>query len=409
MQPMVIYLRGRDGLQPDPAKARHYLEAAVEAGDGKAPTVLARATLSGDLPGDRARAAALLKQQITAGRDVGAAAAALGSFYMKGGGGIAADPAKARAYLEQAIASGQEKAVLSLGRSLLRGDGVAMDRSAGARLLESVAESDRGRAPGIYLDIGKAFMGGEPPDPRNGRAYLERAAQLGSAKALVELGRAALAGKFGANGGSLAIGYFQKAISAGESGAVTRLADIYIGGKGGVAKDVRAGLRLLSQAADAGDAAAMRQMISIYLLGVRGQVSKDFGRARSVFEAYRHVAEPDEVRTQAMLIEAAQLSGRLFGNRNAGLESILSLYMDINPAKRGPAAQQLLRINREAAVFIAQAILKSAGFYTGAVNGVYAPDTIDAIQKACRAGGSGKCGPKTLHGDTFGFIARNFS
>lgn len=31
------------------------------------------------------------------------------------------------------------------------------------------------------------------------------------------------------------------------------------------------------------------------------------------------------------------------------------------------------------------------------------------IQKACRAGGEGKCGPKTLHSDTFGFIARNYS
>jgi hypothetical protein len=87
----------------------------------------------------------------------------------------------------------------------------------------------------------------------------------------------------------------------------------------------------------------------------------------------------------------------------------MAMFVDVPKERRAYAAQQLFRINRDAAIYLTQSLLKSAGLFAGNANGVYAPDTIDAIQKACRAGGEGQCGPKTLHGDTIGFIARNYS
>lgn len=92
---------------------------------------------------------------------------------------------------------------------------------------------------------------------------------------------------------------------------------------------------------------------------------KDVGSAREIFEQYRRVAEPDDVRTQALLIEAADGVGGLFQRKDAAFQQIWAMYMDISKPKRAYATQQLLRVNREAAVFVAQFILKSAGFYGG--------------------------------------------
>ena len=67
----------------------------------------------------------------------GAAAYELGSFFMRGGNRVAADPQKARKYLEQAIAAGHSFAPFALGRALLRGYGVLADVKAGMGLLEA--------------------------------------------------------------------------------------------------------------------------------------------------------------------------------------------------------------------------------------------------------------------------------
>lgn len=402
-----LYLKGANGVPANPAKAKRYLEIAAEAGDKRASTTLGRAILRGELPGSASAAVAMLRLQIADGRDVATAAFELGQFYLKGGDGIAADAAKANRYLEQAGVAGRKDASLSLGKSLLKSDKPG-DRDAGAALLDQAAANDPASAASLYLAIGKAYLGAEPSDPRRARIYLERAAAAGSADAWVELGRAAADGKFGQNGGQAAIAYYQRAIAAGASSAYTRLARIYIDGKGGVRKDVRSGMDVLRQASNAGNADAMRELMAIYLTGIKRQVNKDIGEARRIFQQYQRVASAADVKVQALLIEAAD-GGGLFQGRDAAFRRVMAMFVDVPKERRAYAAQQLFRINRDAAIYLTQSLLKSAGLFAGNANGVYAPDTIDAIQKACRAGGEGQCGPKTLHGDTIGFIARNYS
>ncbi len=128
-----------------------------------------------------------------------------------------------------------------------------------------------------------------------------------------------------------------------------------------------------------------------------------------MFDQYRRFASADDARVHALIIDAAEGTAGFFQNRSETFRNVLAQYMNLPREKRAYAAQQLLRVNRDAAIFVTQTLLRSAGYFSGEVNGVYAPETIDAIARACRAGGEGKCGPKTLHGDTIGFIARNLS
>ena len=67
----------------------------------------------------------------------------LGEQYLTGTG-VAADPVKARSYLEQAVAAGDVTAQRKLGVALIKGEGLAKDTAKGLALLEAAAAKDVG-------------------------------------------------------------------------------------------------------------------------------------------------------------------------------------------------------------------------------------------------------------------------
>ena len=403
-----FYLRGGAGVPADSRKARTYLGEAVSQGYQRAQFVLGQALLHGS-GADPQAGIKMLQEQIAKGNDVGAAAYELGAFYLDGSDTFRPDGPKALAYLEQAIAAGKKDARLLLGRALIRGD-IAGDLQKGAGLLESWITDNADRSSWVMIELGRFFLSGDPAvDPQKGRQYLERAADAGNSAAFLELASAELDGRLGTPDGAAAIAFYHQAMAAGSGSATVGLARVYLSGKGGIKQDARAGMQVLTTAADAGSPEAIRELISISLRGIRHQLSVNLGAARTWLDRYKTVADPDDFTVQRLLVEAADGSTSLFQSKDVVFRELLQVYDALPMSKRRDAMRQLFSINRNAAIFIAQTLLSSAGLYSGPVNGLFSPDTITAFHKACSKGGEGKCGSKSLHVDTVGFIALNFS
>ena len=187
-----LYLKGTKGIRPDGRKARAYLEQAAAAGKSDAVVTLARALMRGDgVPVDVAAGVDLLDQQIAAGKNIGAIAFELGSHYLKGGDGFAADPVQAKAYLERAAASGHGYAPILLGLSMIRGEGVPLDVEAGIAILES--QTDHGAsAANAAFELGLLYLNGSNAisrDTERARTYLEKATAAGHESAPIEIRR----------------------------------------------------------------------------------------------------------------------------------------------------------------------------------------------------------------------------
>lgn len=128
------------GTAQDYAGAAKWYQLAVDGGDSSAMIDLGQLHEDGHgVPRDYAKARALYEQATDAGD--ARALTNLGWLADRGLGGFALDHVLANDYYRRAIEAGEPQAMNNLGESLLRGEGIALDKAAGLALVEQAYDA----------------------------------------------------------------------------------------------------------------------------------------------------------------------------------------------------------------------------------------------------------------------------
>ena len=156
----VLYLVGAPGVAPDPAQAAPLLERAAAAGEEPAAILLGTLYRDGrGVAADGLRAEALLLPPAEGGS--GWALRELGELYRLGAPGLAADPARALAAFESAIAAGNGYAALDRARLA-----ASLGELPAAELLRLyLAAADSGLDGSLAEGLNHYALAGQPYDP----------------------------------------------------------------------------------------------------------------------------------------------------------------------------------------------------------------------------------------------------
>lgn len=253
-------LLAAEGAARNPARAALILEDAVNAGIVACLVPLGDLYRRGDgVEADPARAEALYQEALAAG-NVRDAAMALGLLYQRG---PLRDPEKAIASFERASAAGSTVAPAVLGAIYQSGDGVPAD-AARARFWYEVALSAGNEADGAY-GLGQILRFGPQQDGPAALAYFERALAAGNQEALVQIGRMYRRGDGIPADPAKAEAYFQRALVAGfQADAAYGLGMLY---RRDPLRAPRLAVGYLGLAAAVGNDAAMVELGEMYRLG----------------------------------------------------------------------------------------------------------------------------------------------
>ena len=246
--------------------AQEWLRKAEANGVPNARFVLGRALLSGEIPGDPAEGLRIVASFAQAGSSL--AMMDLGRA-MRDGRTIPRDREAARRWFENAMAAGDPAAQPALASMLY--DEAA---SGGSIRLSDLREAADLGHPGAMSRLGRIYLRGEgiPPNPIQGRIWLERAVEAGNVHAAQTLGSAYLRGDHGlARDPAGARRLLEMGVAAGERSAERDLGYALIApDESGFEPDLERGLRLVTLAARKGDVYAMELLGKTYLEGGRG-------------------------------------------------------------------------------------------------------------------------------------------
>ncbi|HTJ56896.1 MAG TPA: hypothetical protein VL418_04940 [Devosiaceae bacterium] len=304
-----LYFTGEAGTV-DAAKARHWLDVAIN-GVGEDPEQrVAVATAMLDAPGPDLpiRAVAMLKEMAKSG--VSEAERLLGAAYLSGKG-VAANPTEGLDHYAKAITLGNAAARVELADILATGNGTKADPDRAAALYHEAL----GNAPDdarANLGLGRLYSVGRPgrPDPSSALLYYRRAAQSGDPAGEVALGKAYLNGSGVAEDAGVAAQWLRSAAEQGSQEAEMLLAGIHSAGTVGeinpeaafalnygaanrnyipamigtadalisgfgVSQDADAGVAWLERAASLGSNEAMYGLYQVYSAGLAGPADNE--------------------------------------------------------------------------------------------------------------------------------------
>lgn len=163
-----------------------------------------------------------------------------------------------------------------LGRSFERASSFADAKA----WYEKAAEAGSAAA---MVNLGALYANarGVTQDFAAARGWLEKAAAAGNGAAMSNLGSLYVNGQGVKQDFATALGWYEKSAAAGFTAALNNLGVLYASGRG-VKQDFEAARSWYEKAAAAGDAAGMTNLAFLYEIGVGGQ--KDSAKARSWFE-----------------------------------------------------------------------------------------------------------------------------
>ena len=266
----VLFLRG-EGVSADPSLGRRYLERAVAQGHKWARIRLGIALIIGDvLPADKAAGLALLTPIAKADDADADVLFQLGNLLLTGGGGVEADPQRARGYLERAVELGHKWARIRLGVALIKGDRPA-DKVAGVALLTPLAEADDADAD-VLFHLGNLLLAGGDgvtADPQQARGYLERAVELGNKWARIRLGIALIKGVELPADGAAGVALLTPLAGAEDANddVLFQLGNLLLTGGSGVAADPQRARGYLERAVELGNKWARIRLGTVLLRG----------------------------------------------------------------------------------------------------------------------------------------------
>jgi TPR repeat protein len=273
------------------------LRQAVANGDPVATYYLALALLDGDEP-DPPRAVELLAAASSAG--IAAAASRLGVLYAAGEV-VAQDYAEAARWYEISGRAGDNASVYNLAFLHLRGLAVAHDAERAVGLLSGLA--DRGFLPAAEALFAQ-YQSGEylAPDPEKARAWLQRAASLGSTEAARIEARERLERGGTETDRAAARVLLERAAASGDINAQIELGRFLQFGVDGEKPDMMAAQAWMERAAGSGSAEALA-----WLGDVHRQQLTEKSRPDVAEQYYRLAIERGHIGAMLML---AQLKSR---------------------------------------------------------------------------------------------------
>lgn len=367
----IEYSRDRGSLPLDYAKAVSYLEQAAALGRPEAYMVLAdlHRRESGGLP--RAKALDYLRAAAYAGLEQ--ALMPLAEALRRGIYGEPDVPASIP-YYEAALAAGNTAAARQLTAIYRAGTGGPDDGAMLARYLGITADTGDNPARRALADL---YLKGVavPSDPALAERYLRAALADGDEAAGPILATALLRGQLGAGREAEAVPLLQAAFDAGNIAVAAPLADAYARGRG-VTADLPKAIGILRAGADGDDAAAKAALLNLYVRGSGRDLPPNPAAARSLYAAI-----PDHARTPAILANGAILAAH--GRSLDDYALMWTRFKELDATQQARAGQQILRINRNAYVYMLQSLLAERGHYSGAMSGLLTASTISAVNAFC--------------------------
>jgi len=401
----LIWDQGEDG---DPSAGRLALETAVKDGDVEASRVLGRHLIYGWVfEKDVSRGLKLLTNAADAG-DV-TAKTQLAMILLFGAAG-SIDKPQARALLESASDQGDPTAMRLLGEQLVFGTEFEKDTASGVALLERAGslgdvkamvslgtmylfsrelDRDRGKALELFetaatlgdgsgLEVYGADMMWREIDADAAEAMLNRAGELGEAKAYATLAQGAMYGYLG--GGSKSRQKYQnyavKALDADMQDVAILEAERKQWGIGSRANGPEA-VSILTNAAEKGNSSAAKYLIALLRDGNNLNVRRSASDARAAFETYSHLLSDKERAQYDITLHAAK------ARTSEAYAVVSTLYADQPELRTEAFGKEMFKSNPNVALYILQVRLKSQGVYNGPLNGYATNTTLSAVYKAC--------------------------
>jgi TPR repeat protein len=272
-------MAGRGG-PANPGEALGRQLRAAEAGDAACMFDLAYALEEGKVvDADLPEAMSWYRRAAAAGN--GRARCYLGELSLQGAPryGVDLDPHRAYALFLGALEAGERGAFCRIGGLYLGGLGVPRDRTTARRWIERGA---RAGDPDAMESLATFLLHDPPTDPPAAIAWHRRAADLGNAMAMTQLGFAYQAGTGVAADARQAASWFRRAAEAGDPAGMTSWGVCLTLGEG-VAKDEVEGAQWYLRAAAAGDPTGMEDAAHSLWLG-RG-VRQDLDAAARWYRA----------------------------------------------------------------------------------------------------------------------------
>jgi TPR repeat protein/Tfp pilus assembly protein PilF len=253
-----------DGAERDLGEAVRWYRRGAEAGNPFSMQSLATLRL-GEEPGVREPVEGAQWLGKAAERGLPQAVSWYAALQLYGVPGVAADPVKARPWLEKAAALGEVRALYDLGRELLVGAGGPVDERRGVAFLEQAA--GRGNARAAWQLAWQTALGrGALHDAARAGQWIERAAALGFDEPGYILGSADDDDEPARRHFASGLRALERLAASGDAFAGGLLARLYSVGIG-VAMDPARAFALAQPAAAAGSTEAMRVLGWAYRQG----------------------------------------------------------------------------------------------------------------------------------------------
>lgn len=283
-----LYRPGDDSqVAKDAAKAVSYYRSAARLGSNTGKFRLGEMTALGlGTAKDVTGGVAIISDAVAKSKDT-SGLVLLGYLYSRTDGGvIAIDLPVAYGYFKRAAELGDETGLLRAGEMLSRGQGTAQDVARGRDMVRRLA--DKGNTFAL-ISLGDLLSDGTagPTDLRAAADAYERAAELGRSDALLRLGDLFSLNALFAPDHVRAFDYYRRAASAGEFAGALRVGEMTVLGQG-TAKNVEAGLRMISELAGSGNRDALVLLGDLFSTEGRGAVAADPAKA---FGFYRQAAD----------------------------------------------------------------------------------------------------------------------
>jgi TPR repeat protein len=249
------------------------LIAAAEKGDSRAQYALSKAYLQGGAtPVDVKAGMNWCYKAVDGG--YAAAETALGLFYADGRY-VPRDSTRALSLLKSAAAAGEPLAQLNLGNIYHFGKldtrpDETISQGWYVKAYATLKALSQNGDPDATWRLGNLYLSGtglEDPDVKQGVAFLQRASDLGVAKASYNLAVIDLNGQMVEKNIPKGLDYLHTAERQGGADPAANLADIYLRGLHGQPRDLMQGTRYLKEAAERGNAWAMWRLGDEYISG----------------------------------------------------------------------------------------------------------------------------------------------
>lgn len=365
------YTKDRGTLPLDYAKGTAYLERAAALGMSQAYLTLAewhRRELGG-----LSAPKALTYLQSAADAGLTEALVPLADAYRKGTYGEP-DLALAIKYLTQVADAGDVGAAKQLAAIYRAGTGSSEDGPLLAKYLGIAAAGGDTVAMRSLADL---YLKGEvvPQDLATAEQHLRAALAAGDGNAGITLGKALLRGQLGGAREAEGVALLQAAYDGGALDQASTLADAYIEGRG-VPIDVAKGLGILQAGSEAGDAAANAALLNLYVRGAGRTLAPNLVAARSLYQGIS-----EEQRTGAIAANGALLAA--YGQGSSEFPGMWSLFAKLDATLKARTGVLLLRINKNAYVYVLQGLMTERGHYSGGLTGMLTSSTISAVNRFC--------------------------